>query len=112
MLVVSPRVVTCDARLATHANPLGAIDDGAVSVRDGRIHAVGRASELRERFADESVVRAPGVLTPGLVDAHTHAPWVGSRAGEYALRLAGAGYEAIAAAGGGIVASMRSVRGG
>jgi len=50
------------------------------------------------------------VITPGLIDAHTHAPWMGSRDGEYALRMAGADYETIAAAGGGIVASMRAVR--
>src|SRR4030095_1723821 len=50
------------------------------------------------------------VLTPGLVDAHTHAAWVGSRGREYALRMAGADYEAIAKQGGGIVASMKAVR--
>jgi imidazolonepropionase len=51
------------------------------------------------------------VLTPGLVDAHTHAAWVGSRHGEYALRMAGADYRTIAAAGGGIASSARAIAG-
>jgi hypothetical protein len=50
------------------------------------------------------------LVTPGLVDAHTHAPWAGSRHEEYALRMAGADYETIAKAGGGIVSTMRAVR--
>ena len=49
------------------------------------------------------------MLTPGLVDAHTHAAWVGSRHAEYALRMAGGDYRAIAAAGGGIASSARAI---
>jgi imidazolonepropionase len=59
--------------------------------------------------ADESFDGGNAVLTPGLVDAHTHAAWVGSRHGEHGLRMAGADYRAIAAAGGGIAASARAV---
>ena len=53
-------------------------------------------------------IHAP-LVTAGLVDAHTHAAWAGSRHGEYAMRMAGADYVAIAAAGGGIVNSHRAV---
>jgi imidazolonepropionase len=109
-LIVCPRLVTCDAARATPADPLGTLDDAAVLVDGPRIAAVGPAAELRARYPDARVVAAAGVITPGLVDAHTHAPWMGSRDGEYVLKMAGAGYEAIAAAGGGIVASMRAVR--
>ncbi|MBI2391941.1 MAG: imidazolonepropionase, partial [Deltaproteobacteria bacterium] len=88
----------------------GAIDDGAVVVDGGRVAWVGPRSELPERFAPlgAAALRAP-LVTPGLVDAHTHAAWVGSRHGEYVAKLRGEGYEAIAARGGGIVASMRAI---
>jgi imidazolonepropionase len=109
-LVTSPRVVTCDPARATALDPLGAIDDGAVLIDEGAIVAVGHRAELAARAADAEVVAFDGVVTPGLVDAHTHAPYVGSRDAEYALRMQGKGYEEIAAAGGGIVASMRAVR--
>ncbi len=109
-LLTAPRVITCDATRASMSDPLGVIEDGAVLVVDHHILDVGPRRELLERCRDAHVVEGPGVITPGLVDAHTHAPWMGSRAEEYALRMAGAGYEAIAAAGGGIVASMRAVR--
>ncbi|MFO0589544.1 MAG: imidazolonepropionase [Polyangiaceae bacterium] len=115
--VVARRLVTCDPVRSTPANPLGAIEGGAFAftVKDGNeggmILAAGEESELRARFPDAAWERHPdAVVTPGLVDAHTHAAWVGSRDNEYALRMAGADYEAIAKAGGGIVASMRSIR--
>ena len=110
MLLTSPRVVTCDPARATSADPLGVIEDGAVLIERGSIADVGPRAELVARHPAARVVAHDGVVTPGLVDAHTHAPWVGSRDREYALRMAGADYEAIAAAGGGIVASMRAVR--
>src|SRR5262245_39248957 len=78
---------------------------------EGRILAAGEEHKLRLRFPDARWEAHPeAVVTPGLVDAHTHAAWMGSRDGEYALRMAGGDYEAIAKAGGGIVASMRAVR--
>jgi imidazolonepropionase len=110
ILLAAPRVVTCDPARAAAGDALGVVEDGAVLVEGGAIAAVGRRAELAVRYPAARVIDHDGVITPGLVDAHTHAPWMGSRDGEYALRLAGAGYEEIAAAGGGIVASMRAVR--
>jgi len=109
-IIACARLVTCDAARATLADPLGTIEDAAILLDGPLITAVGPAAELRGRYPEARSIVAPGVITPGLVDAHTHAPWMGSRDAEYALRMSGAGYEAIAAAGGGIVASMRAVR--
>jgi imidazolonepropionase len=110
ILLAAPRVVTCDPARAAGADRLGVLEEGALLIEGGAIVAVGRRAELAARHPEARLVAHDGVITPGLVDAHTHAPWMGSRDGEYARRLAGAGYEAIAAAGGGIVASMRAVR--
>ena len=104
------RLLSCDAERSGPSEPLGAMDDGAVLVDSGVIAAVGSAAELRAAYPDLRWLDHPGLVSPGLVDAHTHAAWVGSRAGEYAMRMAGADYEAIAHAGGGIVASTRAVR--
>lgn len=110
-VVAAKRLVTCDPARATAADPLGVIEDGAVLLEDGVIVCVGARADVVARQPGATLVAdVDGVVTPGLVDAHTHAPWVGSRDAEYALRMAGADYEAIAAAGGGIVASMRAVR--
>ncbi len=106
------RIVTCDPTRTTEADPLGVVEEGAIAVEEGMLVDVGPRAEVlarRPALPLASVDPLP-LVTPGLVDAHTHAPWVGSRDGEYALRLAGAGYEEIAAAGGGIVSSMRAVR--
>jgi imidazolonepropionase len=111
-IVRALRVCTCDPDRSTAGNPLGVIEDGALLLDEhGAIADVGNAAEIAARHPDVPVAGHPAeLLTPGLVDAHTHAPWVGSRAGEYVLRMAGGDYEAIAAAGGGIAASMRAVR--
>ena len=104
-LVLVGRVVRC----APHAgDPLGTIDAGAVAIESGKISFVGRRSSLPERFASVAPVSVP-LITPGLVDAHTHSAWMGSRHDEYVAKLRGDGYEAIAARGGGIAASMRAI---
>ena len=95
------RVVACDG-------DADVIEDGAVAIESGRIAFVGRPVDLPARFAPVARVVAP-LVTPGLVDAHTHAAWMGSRHDEYVAKLRGDGYEAIAARGGGIAASMRAI---
>jgi imidazolonepropionase len=102
--VRATRLVTCDGARGT---PLGVIEDGALVHDAGKIVFVGAASEAP---ADAVLVDAGGVvITPGLVDAHTHSCWAGSRHAEYAIRMAGGDYRAIAAAGGGILSSHRAV---
>ncbi|MEZ4263167.1 MAG: imidazolonepropionase [Polyangiaceae bacterium] len=104
--LAAARVVTCDPARATATDPLGVIEDGAVLYEDGVVRWVGPRAEVD---GAELVDLGPRVVTPGLVDAHTHAAWMGSRHDEYALRMAGADYRAIAAAGGGIVSSQRAI---
>jgi imidazolonepropionase len=106
------RVVTCDAARATPANPLGALSDAGLVVDGDKIRLVAPRAEVARAVGGAPVLLdAPdAVLTPGLCDAHTHSVFVGSRHDEYVKRMAGASYEEIAKAGGGIVASMRAVR--
>jgi imidazolonepropionase len=104
-------VVTCEPERETLDNPLGVIRDGAIYVEGGLVECVGpRAMVLQASRGAPIVLDAACVLTPGLVDAHTHLVWAGSRHDEYAMRMAGANYEAIAAAGGGILSTMNAVR--
>ena len=86
-----------------------------VLCRDGRIAFVGPPEERRRRFGElegaERLDGAGGTLVPGFVDPHTHLPWAGERAAEFARRLAGASYQEIAASGGGILATVAATRG-
>src|SRR5262249_33646823 len=103
LVITAKRVVTCDPARATAANPLGVIEDGAVVFGKEFIVDVGPRTEMLVKHRAAPIEAHPeAVVTPGLVDAHTHAPWIGSRDDEYVMRMAGADYEAIAAAGGGI----------
>jgi len=104
--VAAKRIVTGDPARITAGNPLGIVEDGVVVYDDRSISWVGpRASAAQVPIVDYG----DRVVTAGLVDAHTHAAWVGSRHDEYAVRMAGGDYRAIAAAGGGILSSYRAV---
>jgi len=86
--------------------------DAAIRCEDGRIVHVGTDAELRGRFPKPAreIDGTGKTLLPGFVDAHTHPVWAGDRAAEFARRLAGESYAAIAAAGGGIVATVEATR--
>jgi imidazolonepropionase len=103
-----------NARLATFApdaTGLGIIEDGAIGCRDGRIVFVGGRSALPQDWSAEvSLDCARRWITPGLIDCHTHLVHGGNRAREFEMRLAGASYEEIARAGGGIVSTVRATR--
>ncbi len=112
LLVRAERLVTCDPARATPTDPLGTIASAAVLVEGSRVVFAGSAEDASARIPAGARPRelfAP-LVTPGLVDAHTHAAWVGSRHDEYALRMGGADYETIAKAGGGIASTTRAVR--
>ncbi|RLI20046.1 imidazolonepropionase [Candidatus Bathyarchaeota archaeon] len=90
---------------------LGIIRDGAVAVKDGRIVAIGKTSEVRERYTAEIIVDAEGKLvTPGLVDSHTHLVFAGSREDEFEMKLKGASYLEILQKGGGILRTVAETR--
>lgn len=90
---------------------LGLIEDGAVAVRDGLIVDVGTTLALRPLYRAKQVLDAGGAcVLPGFVDPHTHLPWAGERAGEFEMRLQGASYMEIMAAGGGIMSTVQATR--
>ncbi|HEX6898419.1 MAG TPA: imidazolonepropionase [Thermoanaerobaculia bacterium] len=86
-----------------------------VVCRDGRVAFVGPPDERRRLFGElpdaERLDGRGGTLIPGFVDPHTHLPWAGSREEEFAARLAGKTYQEIAAAGGGILSTVKATRG-
>jgi imidazolonepropionase len=93
--------------------PYGAIRDGALGIKDGRIAWVGARSDLPgapERLADIVIEGGRRWMTPGLIDCHTHILFGGERSREFELRLEGASYEEIARAGGGIVSTVAATR--
>lgn len=107
VLLRNARVITCDGPPSA---PLGELAPGAVLFDDGAIHWVGRDAD-RPRDAAITELDLDGrLVTPGLVDCHTHAVFAGERSREFALRAAGTSYLDIAAAGGGIVASTAPTR--
>jgi imidazolonepropionase len=102
-----------NVRLATmrDANGYGAIDDGAVGIRDGTIAFVGAARDVPRDAHPSHTIDAQGRwATPGLIDCHTHAVYAGNRAREFEQRLEGATYAEIAAAGGGIRSTVAATR--
>ena len=103
-----------DCRIATMepmpGNPLGLIDNAAIAIQDGRIVRVGKRTELAGFRAKEVVALGGAWVTPGLVDCHTHLIFGGTRADEHAMRRAGATYEEIANAGGGIVSTVKATK--
>ena len=87
------------------------IEDGGIAIKDGMIIAVGHSSEIQRSFQAKEAIDAKGrVLLPGFVDPHTHLIWAGDRAGEFELRIRGASYMEIMAAGGGIASTVEATR--
>ncbi|MCX7608597.1 MAG: imidazolonepropionase [Anaerolineales bacterium] len=90
---------------------LNMIEDGAVLIEGETIVAVGRTAELLDAAPPEERLDASGcVVMPGFVDPHTHLVWAGNRAAEFELKMAGAKYLDILAAGGGILSTVRKTR--
>jgi imidazolonepropionase len=103
-----------DARLATlsrGALGLGVVEKAALAAQDGRIVFAGPMSDLPTGWDAAVRVEIDGRwITPGLIDCHTHIVHGGDRAQEFEMRLAGASYEEIARAGGGILSTVRATR--
>ncbi len=102
-----------NARLATLAGDSGwgVLENGALLAEDGVLHWVGVEGEIPRGLGIDAEHDLDGLLvTPGLVDCHTHLVYGGQRAGAFELRLGGASYEDIARAGGGIVSTVAATR--
>lgn len=89
----------------------GTVENGALAVDKGQIVAVGPQADLRSRYqAGQEIDAGNSVVIPGFVDPHTHLLWAGDRAAEFEMRIAGATYMQIMAAGGGINSTVERVR--
>ncbi len=89
----------------------GMIPNGAVVLEGDRIAWVGPDSDLPARFRGDDALDLEGrLVTPGLIDCHTHVVHGGHRAKEFEMRLEGASYEEVARAGGGIISTVRATR--
>ncbi|WP_286297156.1 imidazolonepropionase [Aminobacter sp. SS-2016] len=100
------------ATLAEAATGLGIVENGAIAARDGRIVFAGPEADMPQALRDGAdLIDCEGRwITPGLIDCHTHLVHAGNRANEFEMRLAGATYEEVARAGGGIVSSVKALR--
>ena len=99
------------ATLVAGATGYGLVEDAAIAVQEGRISWVGDTSDLPQDYADWEKDELEGALvTPALVDCHTHLVFGGDHSREFALRLQGASYEEIAKAGGGIRSTVSATR--
>lgn len=107
-------MVTCRgparARRGNEMAQLDVIDRGAVVLDGDRIAAVGTYQDLKREHPDAEICEVEGVLFPGFVDCHTHSVFGAARLEDHERRARGIGYKDIAAAGGGILASVRDVR--
>lgn len=115
MALIGPfkQLLTLDKLPSTGPIPddaLEIIPEGAIRFDGGKITEIGRMKEIQK--SGETVIPAPKncVALPGWIDAHTHICFAGSRAADYALRLAGASYQEIAARGGGILDTVARTR--
>ena len=90
---------------------VGLIENGAVAVVRGQIAAVGTSDEISNVYAASDTIDATGkVVCPGFVDPHTHIVWAGDRLDEFELKIKGADYLEILAAGGGILSTVAKTR--
>jgi len=110
-LVNASQLVTMDGH-GPGEGVLGIVENGGLLAVDGVVTAVGSSEDIRRALPDDcEIVDARGrLVTPGLVDPHTHVVFAGSRELEFEMRLQGRSYSEIARAGGGIRSSVRALR--
>jgi imidazolonepropionase len=106
------QVLLTHARIATldGASGYGLIEDGALLITDHTIERVGTMRELDSVAGAEIIDCGGRLITPGLIDCHTHLVYGGDRADEFELRLEGASYEEISKKGGGILSTVKATR--
>jgi imidazolonepropionase len=106
------RLLVTNARIATMRGArYSIVEAGALAAEEGRVTWIGRAQDADSRLREGEVIDAGGALvTPGLVDCHTHLVYAGDRAREFEMRLEGMSYADIAKAGGGIASTVKATR--
>lgn len=106
MLLRNAKIVTI-----TDENRYGLIEHGAIAIKDGLIDWVGSDDAIPVKYLEQTSRDLEGrLITPALIDCHTHVVYGGNRAVEFEMRLEGASYEEIARAGGGIVSTVTATR--
>ena len=95
-------------RVGKQMRELDIIRDGALAIREGKILAVGKTSEVTKNFRGEYVLSAKGkTILPGFVDPHSHLVFAGSREDEFQMRVEGASYMDILSSGGGVLKTAK-----
>jgi imidazolonepropionase len=116
LLIHSARqVITCanpnGPKRGESMRDVGLLENGAIAINDGKIVEVGRTQEIKSHYsAAKELDASRKVVCPGFADPHTHVVYAGDRVNEFEMRIKGATYMEIMAAGGGIVSSARAVR--
>lgn len=106
MLITNATIATLE-----RSDGYGLIEDGAIALEGSQIAWVGPAADLPDADRLQPPVDAGGrLITPGLIDCHSHVVFGGNRAAEFEMRLKGASYAEIAEAGGGIVSTVTATR--
>jgi imidazolonepropionase len=91
--------------------PYGLVENAAIAIEDSRVSWVGPRTDVPSRYSRFKQTSLEGrLVTPGLIDCHTHVVFAGNRAAEFEMRLNGASYEEVARAGGGIVSTVKATR--
>lgn len=104
LLLVNARIATmCDARYSI-------VEHGFVEVKDGRILSLGSMDRLATPYPRDVLDARGALVTPGLIDCHTHLVYAGNRTRDFEMRLQGRSYADIAKAGGGIVSTVKATR--
>ena len=111
----SAQLVTCASpagpKRSSAMQDVGIIPNGAVAIHDGKILAVGSTPDLLAEYsAGDTIDASNQVICPGFIDPHTHLVYSGDRTAEFEMRIKGATYMEVLAAGGGIISTMRATR--
>jgi len=109
VLIINATIAT----MAEGSQAYGLIKKGAIGLLDGRIEWIGTTAGIQSRLenlAKETIDAKEALLTPGLIDCHTHLVFAGNRSDEFEQRLNGVSYEEIAQKGGGILSTVAATR--
>jgi imidazolonepropionase len=99
------------ATMLANGTPYGLIKDAVIVLKNDRIIWSGQATDAPQKYQDTEHIDVEGrLVTPALIDCHTHVVFAGNRAREFEMRLNGASYEQVARAGGGIVSTVEATR--